>query len=354
MGIPAPAEPLAFLPFHSQQSPRGALAIPAQGIGYPQQEALRPDFGPVPSDWQRQSQVDHATQIMEDIVSPPAPALNPQGSTEPGSGRLQPVKVIDTPQGLYALYDKNELLAYKQRFPTLEVPVEATSQDASPLYPLWSGGHPPEKQWMNPSNEMQYRQNFQQGSRSEPGGDHIVFPPTPGTSTLDQHDRLFLDTGYVDSARKLSNASEEGTYSIEIKPAPWFPQQSPSFIHHPIPLPRQGTHRDEFNIEVPSPATPNYPMEQVDHSHIRMRTPLRHPGFHRPHEYTASVRIPSRYQPQEGDAAVTQRYRSVGLSGLSNFPSAYRGTGSNRRGLGRRGMQGNHGYNAYAHMSHTS
>ena len=330
------------------------LAVPAQGLAHPQQEVPRPGVASVPPDWQGHSRFHHTTQIMEDVVSAPLPALNPQGSPRLGSGRLQPVKVIDTPQGLYALYDKNELLAYKQRFPTSEAPAEATSQDASPLYPIWSGGHPPEKQWMNPSNEMQYRQDFQQGTRSELGGDHIVLPPTPGSSTFDQHDRLFLNTGYVNSSLQLPNASEEGTYSVEIHPASRFPQQSPSFIHHPIPLPRPGTLRHEFDMEVSTPAPLNYPAEPVDHSHIRLRTPLRHPGSHRPHEYTASVRLPSRYQSHEADSAVTQRYRPILPSGLSNLPSAYRGTGSNRRGLGRRGMQGNHGYNAYAHMSHAS
>lgn len=292
---------------------------------------------------------------MEDIIPAPPPALNIQGHTRLESGRLQPVKVIDTPQGLYALYDKNELLAYKQRFPTIEAPMEPTSQDNSPLYPIWSGGHPPEKQWVNPSNELQYRQDFQQGPRSEREGDHIIFPPTPGTSTLDQHDRLFHDTGYVDPARRFSNASEEGTYPIDNNPAPHFPpRHSPAFIHHPIPLPRSGTHRHDFNIKTSSPGPMNHPVERNTQNDIRMRTPLGYPGFHRPHEYTASVRMPNRYQPQEGDAAVNHRHRAGGAPGAPSFANGYRGTGSNRRGLGRRGMQSNYGYGAHAHTSHMS
>jgi hypothetical protein len=290
-------------------------------------------------------------QSKSDDGTVPLAGPETRGNVHLDSGRLQPVKVIDTPQGLYALYDKTELLAYKKRIPATEVPAEPVSQDPSPLYPLWSGGHPPEKQWMNPSNEHQYRQAFQYEPMNEPRGDHIVFPPTPRTSTFDYQDHRFLDSRHIGSARRMSNASEEGTYSIEINPAAHLPLQSQSFIHHPIPLPRPGAHRHEFNIEVSSPAPMKYSFDQNDQNDIRTRTPLKLPNLHRPHTYTASVRVPNRYQPQEPESVVTQRYRSGGYLGPSNVPRGYRGTGSNRRGLGRRGMQSNHGYNAYPHVS---
>jgi hypothetical protein len=104
------------------------------------------------------------------------------------SAQLRPVKVIDTPQGLYALYDRSELLAYKKNHPETETvhSPEETAEPA-PLFPVWSGGHGPEKlsHW---TAEQQYRQSFQLSSGLQPGAQMTYFPPTPPTSKLEHFD----------------------------------------------------------------------------------------------------------------------------------------------------------------------
>jgi hypothetical protein len=316
---------------------RQRFALPPQEVSFAERN-LDPSRG---LDSQlRQSPDSYQVEIPQIYPEAPASEDSP-GVQHPHSvgGKLQPVRVIDTPQGLYALYDRTELLEYKKTIPHEEVPEEEYLQaESNTLYPIWSGGHPPEKhtQWQTASSEAQYRQSFEtedgSNQRTETA---LLLPPTPQSSRLEEFDHGFSYRSYHDGRFDRGMQSEGLPYQT-----PRHGRESP-FIHHPMPLPRPQAFEPRFNMYTPTPAPREFVTAHAHHNATTVMGTLAATtnSLHQPHRYTASVRVPGLRQQPGTDHAHNSYHSGSAYGQRFGTSTGYRGSGSHRRGFGKRGSQ---------------
>jgi len=255
---------------------------------------------------------------------------------EQPSGKLQPIRVIDTPQGLYALYDREELLEYKKTIPhgaTKEE--EYTHAEPTTLYPLWSGGHPPEKHalWQHPSGDMQYRQFPRFGEFHDTANDATVLVPTPRSSTLEEFDHSHNNQPY--SEAPMDPRSQPPNHSYYVRPG----RESP-FIHQPMPLPRPQALESRFNLFASSPAPVELTNAHPHNNFARLSSVATGPNsLNQAHRYTTSVRMPGYLHQQPGNEnAFASHNSAIAYAQRAGSSSGYRGRG-HRRGSTRRGSQ---------------
>lgn len=263
-------------------------------------------------------------------------------------GRLQPVRVIDTPQGLYALYDREELREYKKTIPQGEVSESEYAAAETPvLYPLWSGGHPPERQlqWQTASSEAEYRQSFETSDVDRRANETTLLPPTPRSSHLEEFDHTRNSQVYpgdvMDTDLQLQSTPYQGQLG----------RRSP-FIHHPMPLPRPQAMEPRFNMFTTTPIPRGGPNIYHQHATARTSSVATMPNsLAQGHRLTAPVRMPNFLRPQPGTENAFASYNSsIAYSQRSSGSSNYRGYGGHRRGSGKRGSysQEPHRYRDFA------